>query len=332
MTTVYEIDDLQFLYNGETILCIDHLAIRENRLVALVGPNGCGKSTLLNLLAFLLEPATGTIRFYGKEITGMNRHETSRRIGYVQQNPYLFNTTVFENIELGLKLRGTGRALRRARTGNIIEQLGMNDLADKRAHELSGGETQKVALARSLVLEPEVILMDEPFTYLDKAFSDGLEQLLLSIRENRSQTILFSSHDQARAQLIADRICTFRNSGICEETAINIFHGSNRDNSQEFDTGKLIINLGDISSPTHTIAVEPDQVVISRNAIESSMRNQYAGRITGINDMKDHIIVIVDANERFNINITHEACSEMQLSVGDQVWISFKSSAIKVLR
>ena len=332
MTAVYEIEDLQFFYNKEPVIKIDHYTVQENRLIALVGANGCGKSTLLNLLAFLLEPAAGKISFYGNEISGQNRLASRRRIGYVQQTPYLYNTTVIENVELGLALRGIKRPLRRARASNILEQLRMNDLSGKRAHELSGGEAQKVALARALVLEPEVILMDEPFTYLDTAFSDGLEQLLLSIRENRSQTVIFSSHDRTRAQLIADRICTFRDTEICEETAINIFHGTNTGNPASFDTGKILVNLGDIKSQVNTIAINPDQVVISRQAIESSMRNQFAGTITEINDMQDHVTVIVDAEERFNINISHAAYSEMGLAIGNKVWISFKSSAIRVLR
>lgn len=331
MTPVYELHNLVFEYNGERIVDIPRFSIDENSIIALVGPNGSGKTTLLSLLAFLLEPASGELRFFRK-LPDRKPYETRRRIGFVQQAPYLFNVSVLENVELGLKLRGVNKSLRRARAMHVLEQLNLDKLAAKRAHELSGGEVQKAALARVLVLEPEVILLDEPFTYLDRDFAGELEALLLSIRENRSQTVVFSSHDTDRAGLIADRVCRMENGRLLEEMPVNIFHGTNRDHFDRFSTRHLEITLADVHEPASVIAVESDQIVLARHAIDSSMRNQFRGEVVDVNDRGEHVLVMVNVGEKFTACISHAARRELGLEKGQRIWISFKSSAIRVLR
>lgn len=331
MNPVYELDNLVFAYNGRRVIDIPRYSITDNHTIAVVGPNGSGKSTLLSLLAFLLEPAAGEVRFRGQPPAG-RRHLTRRQIGFVQQAPYLFNLSVLENVELGLKLRGVGKVLRRARSLHVLEQLNLLPLAGKRAHELSGGEAQKTALARVLVLEPEVLLMDEPFTYLDSEFADELEKLLLRIRENRSQTIIFSSHDSVRARLIADSLCRLDNGLLAAEVPVNIFHGSNSPQFDTFTSRHLDITLGDMHVPVSVVAIEPDQIVLARHAIDSSMRNQYRGAISAIDEQGEHVLVTVDVGEKFTACITHAAKRELMLAPGQQIWISFKSSAVRVLR
>ena len=331
-TAAYEIDHLRFKYHDKNIVDIDHYLINEGETLALVGPNGSGKSTLLNLLSFLSIPASGEVRFFGESVRQNKQSDFRRRVGYLQQHPYLFNSTVIDNIELGLKLRNVNRQLRHARAQNIIEQLDLGMLANKRAHELSGGEVQKVALARALVLEPEVLVLDEPFTYLDKSFANEFERLLLSIQEHRKQTIIFSSHDHLRAQLIADRVCCLHQGKLIEETHVNLFQGQYKREQGIFNTGNINIKLPAVTDDVNIIAIEPTQIVLSRVELDSSMRNRFRGEIVALHARNDHIEVTVQTGEIFQVIITRSALDELGITIGSLVWISFKSSAIRILR
>ncbi|HSR62892.1 MAG TPA: ABC transporter ATP-binding protein [Gammaproteobacteria bacterium] len=328
---LYSLHNLGYQYEGRKILDIEHFTFDEGQTLALVGPNGAGKSTLLNLLAFLTRPSRGEIVFMGQTATDRNRAQLRRRVGYVQQNPYLFNSTVLENVELGLKLRHVNRELRRERAMNVVEQLGLEHLAPRRAHELSGGEVQKVALARALVLEPEVLIMDEPFTYLDKRFVQELEQIIVTIRENRAQSILFSSHDQMRARVLADRVCSIINGKLIMESSINLLYGLFRKEDKIFDTGRIRIHTPDDIEECKLIAIEPDQIVLSRQKLDSSMRNSFQGKVKALHMQGKHIEVTVDVGELFHSTITRAAHDELGLTLEDTIWLSFKSSAIKTL-
>lgn len=333
-TPAYELQHLRFAYHDADIVNIDHYAIHDGEVLALVGPNGSGKSTLLNLLAFLTVPASGEIRFFGEIVGHGVQAEFRRRVGYLQQHPYLFNTTVIENIELGMKLRGINRQLRRGRAQTMIEQLDLGRLANKRAHELSGGEIQKVALARILVLEPHVLIFDEPFTYLDKSFSGEFEKLLMSIRDHRTQTIVFSSHDHLRASLIADRVCSIHHGKLIDEAHINLLHGKYSKEYGVFNTGNLNIRISEVQEYENVeiIVIEPTQIVLSKFELDSSMRNRFKGEIVSLQSRNDHIEVTVQSGEKFQVIITKAALDELGITIGSTVWISFKSSAVRVLR
>lgn len=331
MKMLLETSNINFRYNGVEVINIENFSVMEGEMIALVGPNGSGKSTLLNLVSLLLQPAGGEICIFGEKVTSNNRHDLRRRIGYVQQHPYLFNLTVDRNIELGLKLRGVSRHLRQTRTTQIIEQLKLGPLAGKRAHELSGGEVQKVALARALVLEPELLVLDEPFTYLDKSFLGEFESLLLSIRESRTQTVIFSGHDQMRAKVIADHVYSIIYGHLTEESLLNLFHGKHDVNQNLFDTGKINVHMPELIQSAEIIGIEPEQIVLSKNELDSSMQNRLRGEVLALHAHSGHIEVTVRAGERFQVIITKAALSGLGISIGDPVWISFKSSAIKIL-
>lgn len=207
MIPAFALQGIEFRYDRTPALAIDHLAIETGCITALTGSNGSGKSTLLNLLDFLCVPDCGSIRFFG-EVADPEEHLAVRRhIGYVQQSPYLFHLDVAGNVELGLKLRSVPRRERRVRVFRALEQFGLTALARRRASDLSGGEIQKVALARTFVLQPEVLLLDEPFTHLDREFRAMLEAILSHTARKQGGTIVFTGHDRSQADRLADRVC-----------------------------------------------------------------------------------------------------------------------------
>ncbi len=331
MTDAYRIEGLHYKYGDNSVIDLAQYEFQQAMTHVLVGPNGSGKTTLFNVLSLLLKPLSGEIYLLGEKVIDENRLALRRRIGYVQQRPYLFNTSVFENIAIGMKLRGVSKHLRESRTNNIIEQLGLNSLKNKRAHELSGGEMQKIALARTLVLEPEILILDEPFTYLDKAFSLILETLLLNIREHKTQTVIISTHDHMRAHLLGDHVSSIINGKLIDESTINLIHGRYLSDKQVFDTGKLLITIGHANQETSIIAVEPNEIVLSLHELDSSMRNRFQGHVTGFVAYDDRIEVSIDAGEKFHAVISDHAMKELDLEIGSKIWVSFKSSAVKLV-
>ena len=149
MERLYQISGLVFSYSGRKVLDLDELLIDHNRVTAVVGPNGSGKSTLFDLLAFLRKPDTGRILFRGKPTSGINSALLRRQVGYIQQKPYLMKMSVRDNIGLGLKFRGEARTVISAAVNAVAGELGLGTLLDRDAGRLSGGEIQKVALARA---------------------------------------------------------------------------------------------------------------------------------------------------------------------------------------
>jgi len=185
-----------------TLAGID-LAIPGGGIVALIGPNGCGKSTLLRVLAGLLAPATGMARLDGVPIVGPDP-----RIGLVFQEPRLLPwRSAADNITYPLELAGWSADRRAARLGTLIDLVGLDAAATaSRPSELSGGMRQRVALARALALEPEVLLLDEPFSALDALTRERFDIELLRLWDRAAPTIVLVTHSIAEAIMVADRV------------------------------------------------------------------------------------------------------------------------------
>ena len=201
-----QIRDLLIQRNGRDVLRIDALDIPRGETLVVVGPNGAGKSTLLLALGHLLAPARGEILFDGQSILKLNELEYRRRISFVFQDPLLLDMTVEQNIALGLKFRSTPRAEVQERVGRWIKQLGIESLAKRRAGQLSGGEAQRVSLARAFILEPELLLLDEPFSSLDPPTRSKLLEDLSALLLENHRTAIFVTHNLNEAAKLSHRI------------------------------------------------------------------------------------------------------------------------------
>lgn len=201
-----QIRDLLIQRNGREVLRIDALDIEQGETLTVVGPNGAGKSTLLLALARLLQPSQGDIFYRGKSLKHWNELEYRRKISFVFQSPLLMDMTVEQNVALGLAFRGIPREETRARAWKWMQQLGVESLSKRRAGQLSGGEAQRVSLARAFVLEPELLLLDEPFSALDPPtrarLIDDLSRLL---KENRRMAF-FVTHNLREASKLSHRM------------------------------------------------------------------------------------------------------------------------------
>jgi NitT/TauT family transport system ATP-binding protein len=176
------------------------LAVAAGEFVSVVGPTGCGKSTLLNVAAGLLAPSTGTVDVFGERLAGINR-----RAGYMFQAESLMpGRTALANVAVGLEFAGTGDA--EARAHEWLRRVGLGGFAERYPHQLSGGMRKRVSLAQTLVLDPDILLMDEPFSALDIQTRQMMENELLALWAEKQKAVLFITHDLDEAIALSDRV------------------------------------------------------------------------------------------------------------------------------
>ncbi|MCL4529068.1 MAG: ABC transporter ATP-binding protein [Chloroflexi bacterium] len=206
MSRLIAINNLLVRRGGRETLKVDSLDITRGETLAIIGPNGAGKSTLLLVLARLIKPTSGEIVFDGNPLTKLNGLGYRRRISFVFQAPLLMDMSVEGNVTLGLKFRGVSKDEARARVMKWLKQLGIESLAKRRAGELSGGEAQRVSLARAFVLEPELMLLDEPFSSLDPPTRAKLLDELSALLTENHRTAIFVTHDLKEAAQLGSRV------------------------------------------------------------------------------------------------------------------------------
>lgn len=209
-------DALRVRRGSRWILDVTDLRVFEGEVLAVLGPNGAGKSTLLRCLALLERPTRGTIRFRGTEVRWRDAVAHRRRAAMLFQEPLLFDTTVFENVASGLRFRRIRGADLDHRVHQWLDRVGVGALAPRSARSLSGGEARRVSLARALVLEPEILFLDEPFTGLDAPGRASFARELALVLEQRQITTVLVTHDRAEARALADRVAVLLDGQIVE--------------------------------------------------------------------------------------------------------------------
>jgi ABC-type Fe3+/spermidine/putrescine transport system ATPase subunit len=212
-----EVMDLSHSFNRQEILHHVNFTVRDGEFLSILGPSGCGKTTILRILIGLLSPSSGTILKDGVDITAAK--PSARNMGIVFQNYALFqNMTVLGNVEYALQfnpgLKSNARREARAIAENIIEQVGLTEHVNKKPYKLSGGQQQRVAIARTLALNPEIILFDEPMSALDAATRLSLRDEIKKIQKNFKSTMIYITHDQEEAFALSDRIMVMNQGNI----------------------------------------------------------------------------------------------------------------------
>jgi tungstate transport system ATP-binding protein len=211
---------------GETVaLQIGDLELHTREVLAIIGPNGAGKSTLLRVMGLLQRPSEGTVLFQGENAFDGYLLDHRRRVATVFQEPLLLNATVYENAALGLKLRGAGGREIARRIDPWLERLGIGHLRGRNTRDLSGGEAQRTSLARALALEPEILLLDEPFAALDPASREALLRDFQPILNESKITTVFVTHDRNEAFSIAGRVGVLHRGRLAQIGAReDVFH------------------------------------------------------------------------------------------------------------
>ena len=214
-----EARDLAYRYGGLGAVENINFALEKGEFLSLLGPSGCGKTTTLKMLAGFLPPSAGEIRLKGNVIANEHRSvvPNKRNMPLIFQSYAIWpHMTVFQNIAYGLRIRKVSRSEARQRVGRVMDIVGLANTADRYPHTLSGGQQQRVALARGLVIEPDVLLLDEPLSNLDAALRAEMRAELRRLHDELRMTTVYVTHDQTEALMLSDRIAVL-NSGKVEQ-------------------------------------------------------------------------------------------------------------------
>jgi len=329
------ISNLVHQYNGKTVLDIDHLSFTRGSIYALTGQNGSGKTTLLTILGLLLKPTAGKVLFEGKDIYLHAASITAIRstMSTVIQNPLLFDTTVENNIAYGLKIRGIPKAERKRTVRHCLQRVGLEGFGKRKAKELSGGEAQRIAIARALAIKPQVLFLDEFTANVDENTIALLEDVIKRVNSNDRATIFLVTHDTDQAYRLADEVINLSQGRVEGPSLENLFRGTIEqvNNLSVFDTGRMRMEVVSERRGSAYAVIDPRDILVSLSPLRSSARNSFYGIVSAISDNGSSGVRLgITAGEELTVKITKASLSEMKLTVGSKVCLTFKSTAVEV--
>lgn len=203
-------------YNGNIVLNNSSYSFEKGRVYVLMGPNGCGKSTLLRIAALLENPDSGSVNYIEGDSVLQNDISLKRRITLVLPKIGVFNTTVLKNVAYGLRIRGFNKKELSDRASAALEAAGLSHKKDDNALTLSSGETQRLGIARAMVIKPDMLFLDEPTASIDNKNTALIEDIIIRMKMERSITVLMTTHDFPQAKRLTDRILVMANGSISE--------------------------------------------------------------------------------------------------------------------
>ena len=333
---IFKVRNLKKVYNGKIVLDVDNLNFQEGKIYAIVGPNGSGKTTLLNILNLLEKPDEGQIFFYDQEITNKSNSDTleiRRRMTLVNQDPFLFHSTVYNNIAYGLKIRSIPSKVQKSRIRSALNIVGLSSFKDRKADQLSGGEAQRVVIARALVIEPEVLFLDEPTANIDQKHIGVVERIIKKIKKEIKTTVIFTTHDLSQAYRLADEVISLLDGKIIKQVPENLLRGEiiEEDGLKRFKTmGNIKFAIVSEKVGPAYISIDPRDIILSYEQFQSSARNSFLGKITKIIEQNHLVKLEIDIGIPLVVIITGESFFKMNLNLGSKVYLTFKASAVKL--
>ena len=321
------------------------LGIERGEVFAILGPNGSGKSTLLRILASLEEPSRGELLFDGAII------DWRMRATLVFQRTVVLRGSVHDNVAYGLRQRGISTGEIDEKVAWALRLMGLENLAERRAKSLSGGEKQRLSIARAIVLETDLLLLDEPTVNLDPESLGIVKKFIKSRKDRPDSTIVLATHDIATARELSDRVLLLSEGRMVEIGATrelmtnqssemarfarseNVFTGKStivKGVSHIDVDGAVIVGAFSVQGET-TVHIRPEDIIVSRSVMRSSARNNLLGKIVGVDEHNSIIRLRVNAGVEFTVQITRRSLEEMGLNVGQEVYLTFKASSVNLL-
>ena len=373
MVPIIETRNLGQVYERHQVLKDINLKLERGDFLAIIGPSGAGKTTLIRLLDLIETPSDGQIFFDGIDVTrsskirlnarrriafvsGRTRLNARRKMAFVQQKPIVFDMSVFANAACGLKFRHYKKQAVRERVEQVLEMVGMSDFSKRGARTLSGGEMQRIAIARALVTEPEVLFLDEPTANLDPASVSKIEEILVRIINEEKTTLLMTTHDMAQGQRLARKIGVLINGEILQIGSPNdIFFAPASKRVAEFvgvenilpgtifikENELAIVKVNGVEIQAITdlaqgenvhVMIRPEDITFTRTRDTSSARNVFEGVVNRIIPLGPLTRIEVDCGLSLLGVVTTRSASEMELTTGSRLFASFKATAIHVIK
>ncbi len=316
---------------------IDLLSFGEGEVLGILGPNGAGKTTLMEILAFLKTPTSGVVRFNGERIdfNANSLIHLRRKVVIVGQHPILFTTTVSKNLEFPLGVRKLPKENRQRIIDELLDLVGMSPFRNVRANNLSGGETQRIAIARALGCSPEVILFDEPTANVDVESQIAIERIIREVNREKGISVIFTTHDMIQASRLADQTIFLFEGKIARSTYENIFNGR-----IELDGkgSKCCVIQSRLRLGVHThkdgpvrILIDPTLLKVTRDEALATAENTFCGKLIQLTDEQSRIRVLVDVGIPLSVLIPKEQFGTMCLGPGEPVCLTCPPESIKFI-
>ena len=355
---ILEVKNIDIRRGGVRVLEAPHFGLRQGEIVCLVGPNGSGKTTLLLTLCCLLDRLSGELFFKGCRVADRPAVlDFRRKTATVFQEPLLFDTTVYDNVASGLKIRGLPRHEIRQRVEQNLERFSIGHLARRAARKLSGGEAQRTSLARAFATRPEILFLDEPFSALDPPTREALIDDLDRIFRQTGIAVVMSSHDQAEALRLADTMAVMQQGRLVQigppadvmnfpaDAFVASFVGMGtvlkgrvvqaRQGTVSVSVAdRLIECVGDaVAGQSVILCIRPENVTLALPARHdaTSARNQFVGTITRLIPMGHFFKVNLDCGFFLSTHITCQSREALGLEENSPVAVSFKATAVHMI-
>ncbi|NWF77200.1 MAG: ABC transporter ATP-binding protein [Chloroflexi bacterium] len=357
--SLIELVGLSHRYGSREVLKGLNLSIGKGEVFAVIGPTGAGKTTLLRIIDLLEVPSAGEVYFDGKRVPGSRKQrlEIRRRMSFVHQKPQVFNLSVYDNVACGLRWRGEEKHRIAEKVDLILKMVGLEGYKNRNARTLSGGEAQRVALARSLVLEPEVLLLDEPTANLDPVSSAKIEQVISYVARQHNTTMIMSTHDMSQGRQLADRIGVLIDGRLVQTgNADDIFYSPKNEEVANFVgvenvlEGVIITNSDGIVTVKigpHRIGIQavsnypagkevyacirPEDITLAPIFHRSSARNYFQGKVTRVTTLGPLSRVEIDCGFRLVALVTKISAEELNLQEGKEVCATFKATGVHII-
>jgi molybdate transport system ATP-binding protein len=332
-----------------------NLKAEKGDYVTLIGPSGSGKSLLLETVIGFYRPEKGRIFLEGKDITELTPDK--RQISIMYQDHVLFpHMDVFENIAYALRKKVKDKNQIETEVKQIAGVLGIGELLHRHPSTLSGGEKQRVSLARSLVVRPKLLLLDEPFSSLDTKNREKLRNMLKKAIQEYSTTVLHVTHDFEDIWALANRVVVIRGGEVMQEgDPESVFRRPSPDFVAEFlgtnvlkghvkaqekqltllESEGLEIYSADPADPGEnvTVSIRPEEIILAKEAVKSSARNVLKGKVEEVSKKEHLVAVIIRAgNTELRAVVTPTSCELLDLKPGSEVYAVFKASNARIIR
>ncbi len=335
----------------KTVLDGITLEVAKGESFGLIGPSGGGKSSLIRILDLLTRPSRGRLWIGGEEVTGGSRDIIAlrRRMAMVFQRPVAFRLSVSENVAYGLALRGVSRSVRKSRVTDALELVGLGGFEDRRASSLSGGELQRVSIARCLVTDPEVLFLDEPTANLDPLSTTVIENVVAGLRRDQGITVVMATHNLEQGQRLCDRLAVMAGGRLVQiGTPLELFYRPMSIEVAQFvgaknlvegvverlDRGVAFVQISGgatlavaahapVAGPV-TVAIRPEEIVVTKGeACRPGTINHLHGKVTAIDSEGPLVRVLLDCGFPLVALIRRLSYLEIGLEAGAVVCAEF---------
>jgi len=347
--------DVNQRFGTKAVLKDVSLTVETGEVLAIIGPAGAGKTTLLRLFDHLEKPSSGKVLFDGREVTPRLRTQVRRKISMVLQKPVVFDASVYDNVAYPLRVRKYDRKAIPEKVNTLLKTVGLDGYQKRNARTLSGGETQKVALARALVTDPQMLLLDEPTANLDPVSLNTIEGFILKFSRERATAIVIATHEMAQGQRLAHRIGVMMEGELIQVgKPEDIFYAPSDMRVAQFVgvenilRGRVATNEGGLAQVglnSHSLEavtdhrpgeevhvfIRPEEITISLQSPSSSARNSFSGEVKLMALSGPYARVEIDCGFTLVTLITRRSAEELGLKVGQQVHASFKATAVHVI-